>query len=282
MSKTPEQLWEVYTAFAESEHGQQLATQVRFERYNLAGVSNERWIELLGRDVNNLEHMPLTNRLTWVMIERLRESQPDLLDEGEEELLLVAAMVHDWGEAIVGDTTYSEKTDDHETEERKAVAEILSAFEDEEMEGMIEMIEYAATNIVFNAETKLGKIFNTIERIGYIRTAMRACRIVEDEIAPECNEGLKWLIADVMGNHVSVLLDRIADYPTLYDYFFENRSDLGRTFNVGDKANFKLFKDRIQEKKEAFHEGWNKLSAWKADVLYKDPKFARALLAKIG
>ncbi len=55
---------DIHLSFAETIHGQKLAENVRYERYKPDDVTNQRWVELLGADVNNLTHLTLTYGLT--------------------------------------------------------------------------------------------------------------------------------------------------------------------------------------------------------------------------
>ena len=56
----PADLREIHNKFASTPEGQNLSQQVRYDSYRPAHVSKEEWVELLGADASNLEHMPLT------------------------------------------------------------------------------------------------------------------------------------------------------------------------------------------------------------------------------
>ena len=62
--KLTETIYSTFHAFSETEYGQQLAGKIRYEKYNLAKLSNREWISALGMDVNNLWHMMITYSLT--------------------------------------------------------------------------------------------------------------------------------------------------------------------------------------------------------------------------
>jgi hypothetical protein len=256
-------LMDIHTAFSETEYGQTLAAQVRYDRYKPADVSNERWVELLGPDVNNLTHLPLTYALTQGMIRQMEIQQPGFINEEEAELLKTAALIHDWAEALVGDTTYSDKTNQHEEEEKVEFANILSSLEHDEAAELSKLIARAADEVVFSPDTKLGKIFNTVERIGYVRTAVRAGKQVMEGTAPECREGLEWLIADVMGNHIEVLIDRIKTHLPAYAFLSAQSDEILDAFAIVDSEVFMHYSEDQQEpKRQAFYQTKALFKAW--------------------
>lgn len=251
--ETQPNFMELHHAFAATEHGQRLASQVRYGRYKPEDVSNERWVELLGADVNNLTHMPLTFGLTQDMIRQLEMTHPELLIEEEKDELRVAALVHDWAEALVGDITYSDKTSSDEEEERLQFGSLLSAFEGEDAAEMSHLIAKAADEIVFDSNSKLGQIFNTVERVGYVRTAIRASKHVMAGDAADCEEGLKWIVADVFGNHIEVLLDRLGNYMPVYNYLTNQEDEIKKAFQLVTNDVFANYPtDQQEAKKEVF------------------------------
>lgn len=253
----------LHHAFAETEHGQKLASQVRYDRYKPEEVSNERWVELLGADVNNLTHLPLTYGLTQDMIRQLDISNPEMLDDEDKDCLRVAALIHDWAEALVSDITYSDKTSSDEEEERLQFSALLRAFESEEASEMSHLIAKAADEIVFDPNSKLGQIFNTIERVGYVRTAIRASKHVMSCDAADCEEGLKWIVADVFGNHIEVLLERLVMYMPIYNYLSNQVDEIKKAFHVVTDdvfANYPVEQQGI--KRGAFYQAKRAFNLW--------------------
>lgn len=254
------ELIEIHHSFAETDFGKTLASKVRYERYKPAGVTNERWTELLGADVGNLSHLQLTYGLTKSMNKHLQETQPGLLDQEEEELLKTAALIHDWGEAIVGDISYSDKTEEDEVEEREQLSIILDQHTDNKAPQMKELIEGAANNVVFNPDSKLGHIFNTVERIGYMRTGLRAGYHIQHGNAADCEHGLRWLVADVFGNIPPELLKRSATYIPVRDYLDSQSAEISRTFGLVHPETFENYLPEQREAKIAAF--YSSRSAW--------------------
>lgn len=239
----------LHREFAATEYGQILAEQVRYERYKPEFVSNERWIELLGADVNNLSHMPLTWGLTRDMIRGLRAYHPGLLDERQELLLEIGAIIHDRGEAIVTDITYSEKTAEDEAFEQDVLTTMVDDSHD--------LVREAAEVVVFDREGKneLSKIFNTIERVGYVRTALRAARHVRDGTAADAEAGLRWIIADVFGNHPQELISRASQYVPVNNYIIAMMDEITAAFNVVGQEDFENYEpDQKSAKLLAFQD----------------------------
>jgi hypothetical protein len=253
----------IHNSFTETEYGQTLAGQVRYERYKPEHISNERWTELLGADVNNLTHMPLTFGLTRVMVTQLRLTQPRLLDTNEENLLGAAAIIHDWAEAVVGDISYSDKTDDNKAEEKEQLTAILASFEGTSAQDAKALIDRAAQEVVFAPDTKLGHIFNTVERAGYMRTALRAAHHVIQGTAPDCEEGLRWIVADVFGNHTAALVERTSVYLPVNGYLNHMRNDISRAFGIVSDGTFLNYEENQRlPKQEAFHKASETFQSW--------------------
>lgn len=248
-------VFELHREFSSTQHGQVLAEQVRYERYKPDAVSNERWVDLLGADVNNLAHMHLTWGLTRDMIRGLRISHPGMLDERQELLLEIGAIIHDRGEAIVTDITYSDKTAKDEALEQDVLISMVGASHD--------LVREAAETVVFDREgnSELGNIFNTIERVGYVRTALRAARHVHEGTAPDAEAGLRWIIADVFGNHPQELLNRAGQYMPVDSYMTAMVDEITAAFNLVRPDDFENYEpDQRPVKIAAFVDSAN---AWK-------------------
>ncbi|MBI2013094.1 MAG: hypothetical protein HYS88_01460, partial [Candidatus Colwellbacteria bacterium] len=99
---------EIYELFAGSSYGKILRQRVRYGPYKPEELSNEEWVKILGPDVNNLEHLKTTLAITNDFIYRARYPHPEWqpreinFSREEKELLCLTAVIHDWGEAVVG------------------------------------------------------------------------------------------------------------------------------------------------------------------------------------
>ncbi len=208
------QFAELHRTFSGSEYGQELGKNVRYERYKPDSVSNKEWVELLGRDVSNLEHLRLTYDLTVAFVRHSEEHQPDLLDDTDKAALLLAGVSHDWGEALTGDISYGDKTLDDDEKERIAFAKVASDLFPADVDRFRRVQEVAFDH---NGDgDRLGRIFSTIECLGYMRTALTAVDrldLGDDSVQPvELQEGLEWLITDVLLNTTQKLVAQTKEY----------------------------------------------------------------------
>lgn len=160
--KSPEQLHQI---FSESDFGKTLGGNIRFSDFKPVDIDNDTWVEVLGDDVNNLQHMPHTHRLVG------RFSLAQHLKQEEVDILLTTAMTHDWGEAIDGDIALPFKTEADEASEqvsfRLIANDLLGKYEGEELSDMV-------WKVLNKDDKELGDKFRAIEYVGYNTTAMRA------------------------------------------------------------------------------------------------------------
>lgn len=234
----------IHEGFAATEHGRVLGDNVRYAIYKPESVSNQRWIELLGPDADNLRHLLSTYHLTGEFIERTEELQPGELSPRDKAILKIGAITHDEAESVpeIGDVNYSHKTADHETAEQAAFREYLPRFHPDASPEVTELILEAADEVIFNRESRLGRIFNAVERIGYLRVAMRASGHLHEGSAPECAEGLAWLVADTISNHHTThLIAAGRRFPATHRFLEIHQPELERTFDAGYFASRSVF-----------------------------------------
>ena len=160
--KSPEQLHQL---FSNSDFGKILDGNVRFSDFKPVDIDNDTWVDVLGDDVNNLQHMPHTHRLVG------RFCLAQTVSEKETNILLTTAMTHDWGEAIDGDIALPFKTEADEISEQASyrfiAGELLGKYEGEELSDMV-------WRVLNKDDKELGDKFRAVEYIGYNTTAMRA------------------------------------------------------------------------------------------------------------
>lgn len=197
---------EVYRQFADSRYAKSLAEAIRFSPFKPEGLPNSAWIDVLGRDVCNLRHMPLTYGLTsWFLrqsqtqellhngnsdnasnvngfglpyqAEDLRHSESPVFNptNDDRKLMLVAAMIHDQHEAICGDMPDPEKTVDDRVNETALLRGLVEEIYSDDSLRLVE-INRAIDLVLADQESPLGKAFRCIEVMGYVRTAFTAWR----------------------------------------------------------------------------------------------------------
>ena len=253
-------LIEIHEKFEQTDFGKTLAGRVRYDRYKPKDVSNERWVELLGADVNNLTHLTLTYGLAQDFIRTAQTLQPDFLSSEDEQLLQVAALIHDWAESIVGDISFGDKTANDEIEEQAAFEANLASF----YKSDLTLINKARTEIVFDhtGKNKLGKVFNAIERVGYLRTALRAGDHIIRGDAMDCDDGLRWLVADVLSQQPKSLIAYAETLQPVGQYLVNQQDKISLMFEIvatSDDVFANYPPDQREAKRRQFSES---LQAW--------------------
>lgn len=162
--ESPAQYNEIYHAYKESNYGRLLDGRARFRDFMPYWCSDEQWIKILGADVDNLEHMYYTfdNARDFTALERVSYE--------DYHSLLVTAITHDWGEAIIGDIPITDKTSQDDRREAIAYRRI-----DNEL-GFD--LSSRVLPVLFGS-SEVAEMFRAIEYIGYCKTGQRAGRAAE-------------------------------------------------------------------------------------------------------
>ena len=245
----PRSFIDLYNDFAASSYGQKLVGKVRFYRFKPASVEVDTWRSLLGVDVDNLRHEKLSIGIARQFVRHCHAPDPRYwqgsvcqdatFSQSEQAILFVTAAKHDEPEAILSDISFDQKTDeDHQAEMivmRQMLAESLG---DENVARQI--LEIVNDK---DGETKLGRAFNAIERIGYLRTGLTAWRhacLADNAIL---QRGLEGLTNNVLINQTETLL-RYADiYPAVRTFLTVNAdraTDAFQSLDI-DRTSFELY-----------------------------------------
>lgn len=222
LGSRPYSFREIHTVFTQSRYGEILKKIDRFAPFKPSGVSSQEWRKHLGADVNNLAHLPLSLGLTRQFLDHCDQPRNGWKGEipsesqfspEEKQLLLFTAITHDWGEAEIGDIPLPLKTKSDEDKEmlilRKQVKELLGEREcDLNCEDLATQVEEVLTH----KNEKLGKAFNAIENIGYVRTGLRAYRVFPT-VTGELANNLETLGRRVVSIQTPKLIDYSYTYP---------------------------------------------------------------------
>lgn len=160
---------DLYEALEHTEYGQTLLEQSRFGSFKPEWLPHEQWENILGADVNNYYHQASMAALTGWYIEESWHLG-DAVGADNEHALLVTAYVHDFAEAIDGDTPDPQKTHTEADmqRERDSLIQVLSSVtpEAEEVADMVLPI--------MQRTDPLGERWRAIEIMGYCETAIKA------------------------------------------------------------------------------------------------------------
>jgi len=254
---------EINRLFSETEYGQRLKENVRYDRYKPEGVSNEEWEKLLGADVNNFKHLRLTYGLARNFLDYPSAGPDTEFSEQEKEDILLTAIVHDWAEAVTTDKPYDLKTKKDEEDELSAFKEMLKdGFKDKENAFVFPRIQQVLENVISDQTSKLGKAFNAIERAGYLRTGLRAWE-VRNQPNEELQNGLQWLTNNVLTNQIPKMIEYSKTYPAIKDQLSENQAVITEILDNLPENVFENYKPEERDiKKKQFAEAKEKWEAF--------------------
>ncbi|HVI60907.1 MAG TPA: hypothetical protein VM535_01980 [Candidatus Saccharimonadales bacterium] len=256
----------IHASFAATEYGRALSESVRYDKYRPSHVTHERWQELLGPDVNNLNHLVDTYHLSSDFIGHTDRLQPGLLSPRDKAVIKVGAVIHDWGESILPDINYFEKTEADEAAEIQVFNDNLANFYPAADPEVQDLIAEATTEVIFDRESRLGGIFNVIERIGYLRTGLKANQHAREGTAADCEDYLRWLGASVMSSdHITHLIEKGDELSAAHHFLDSRETEITQGFEDADPAIFAAFRpDEAPERVlglEASHFVWE---TWRA------------------
>jgi hypothetical protein len=204
---------EINRRFEKTEHGKKLSDSVRWGPMKTDKVSNAEWCRLLGADVNNFHHNRLTYGLTRAFLAKISHEN---LSGQDLEVILLTAITHDWAEAVLGDTPYDKKGLSNEEQERVILSDMLYEYLPEDVGSQNSRVpEVLAT--LYDRNAKLWKLFNIVEKLGYIRTGLNAFDR-RHHYQGEQSERLAFMGKKVVANHVDTMFANAEQYPVLLDY----------------------------------------------------------------
>ena len=253
---------DISSKFSSTEWGKKLKSNIRWARFKPPEIPDKEWEKVLGADVNNLEHLVLTRGLTSSFLkgcETTGEEGKGGIKEAasfsteEQELLLLTATVHDWGEAIKGDINFYLKTTKDHTEEMHElvimIKEILGQMFEEKDRKDIEVITNQIVGILTHTDSKLGKAFNAIERVGYIRTSIRAYNESEKR-GEKLKVPLRNMACRSLPDQIRVLVDYAKIYPPVAAYIKYHKDTIDKVFTEGENPEIRASIPKFEESKE--------------------------------
>ena len=204
------QLDDIHDIFSKSEYGKVLKDRIRYSEFKPSGILNNEWVRILGPDVNNLDHLYFTYLLTRKFLMFNRD-----FSEEDSGTLLISALIHDWGETVIGDIRFPSKNESHNVLERiyikRISGEVLNNLEIEEK------IDKVITEVFNGDNFHLRRAFDSIERQGYLLTGIRAWKMSDDNDT-ELSVNLRSLASEVVVNHYEVLKEYSKEFDMIRRY----------------------------------------------------------------
>lgn len=235
LSQSPaSEFLQMRTNISRSSYGQILNNSERWSRFKPDDLVFGEWQKILGYDINNLKHMRLTDFIAIGLVNLQNQIYPENSFTSEEKRILrITANIHDLPESLTGDKNFELKTNDDEDLELKNMNFIINDIQLEIDESATKQI----INILKDKNSKLGKAFNVIERIGYFRTGIKAWKKTKNQNEPTTN-GLHWLSQNVLLNQIPSLIDYSKDFALAEYALHFYKSDITQIFNGTPQTSF--------------------------------------------
>ena len=212
---------DIYNLFSKTGYGMILSQRIRWSIYKPQEMSHTAWEQLIGPDANNLKHLLVSYRLTQLFLLKQKE-----YSKKEQELLLFTAIVHDWGEPVVGDTMRYVKT---ARDDKKELEVLVKIMKDVFYGKLNRRLEKAVLSILSNKTTKLGEAFRVIEVIGYFKTVFLAWQKAKKKTG-RITRQLRWLTSNVLHADMDFLVEKASKYRFISDFLDENRPLITEAF----------------------------------------------------
>jgi len=204
----------------------------RWWKENQVSETLQQWYQLVGPDACSLTHPTLAVQEVKQFIKYSQDHGPELIQE-EQVLLKTGAQVHDLGELIidgkgVGDVPRHKKTQADAVQEQEVFELVMKQVPVGPDKDLIIRAYYQVTT---DKPTKLGKIFNAIETIGYLRTAIRIYQGIDNQKITNW----RWVPVHVLMNRTELLIKYAQEYPYISHVLSENQISITQIFSDMNK-----------------------------------------------
>lgn len=239
---------------------------IRYNRFRTIETP-EQFALLLGPDVKFASHPGVTQNISKKFIEsQNKNDNGEKISSEESDIILTASLVHDLGELKIyglghGDISFEDHSQDHEKVEGTIFERIVNRVADSSDRGYITS---AYKEVVQDKNSKLGRMFNTIERIGYLSTALRAFAGIKGERI------FNWfgLVGNVLSNQIIQLLELQNDYSYVREVLESNQQLITDAFNEVTKN--KVLTDRDGKPSYDLNKFNQAKEAWENALIFSD------------
>lgn len=218
----------LYKKMEQTEHGQRLQVSPRWSRFKEENTSLDEWVRLIGRNGNNLEHMLFIYNRTKLAIKSvlLNDEHEISFQKSDIQPFLIAALIHDLAEAVVGDIPLPDKTNEHEEEEKQVFRVLIKDLLDKKENSdcpvhICSVTQERVINILFG-EDRLSKLFHMVEVSAYLTDAKRAWQSRKKSDSKQQREKLVAMAHDSFTNNAKHL-SKVEEYPFL-EIFFQSQT----------------------------------------------------------
>lgn len=278
-------LHEIHQRFAQTEFGQRLQRSVRFERFKPDHVSNDAWQRLLGLDVNNYDHMHITEQLAQHFLQNCRkdpffQGKEPQFTEDDEKYISLTARTHDDIEGFAGfrDISFDLKTAQDEKDELATMTVFMQQApvllsDDPEDQAVLRQHLLKVPEILGDKTGVLGQAFNAIERLGYMRTGIRAWQVSQHIPDDVTAAHLQWLASNVLGNQTDTLVTYAAKFYGVKEFLRERNQGITEAFDTMPSSVFLYYGDSQQAQRDKFMNAknrWHRESCHKGNGIFPE------------
>lgn len=224
---------EIHQRFSETPPGQRLSQNARWSYFQPEYISKPDWISLLGIDANNLDHCRLTYSLTlWFIDQQNQSDYPNKFNYEEKDILKLTALTHDWPEGITekGDINYEAKTKEDEDNELAVIIPAITSVIGSSHEA--QQFACQVKECLKNSGDQLGKAFNCIEAIGYLKTALSVWPQSKTTSDPYLSQRFQTLTGNVFYNSIPKLIDYSKEFYPAKKFLFYKSQIITQAFQM--------------------------------------------------
>ena len=167
---------EIYKALIHTTAGKSLRANIRYNPFRHETEAKKHWREMLGPSAITYSHMKHVYKLTKKALQNELKISPKKFSRVEQESVLLAALCHDFGEAIldeksVGDIPAPKKKAQHDIIEQHVFKQVLSSLKlNPKLKAKMWKSYY---EVCHNKNSPLYKFFHIVEHIDYMDTGLR-------------------------------------------------------------------------------------------------------------
>lgn len=168
---------EIYKALIHTPAGRSLRATLRYEPFRHQSEEKKHWLKILGPSAVTYSHMKHVYKLTKKSLQHELRMNPKLFSRVEQEMLLLASVCHDFGEAIldeksVGDVPATKKRAQDEKIEQRVFKQVLSSLK---LNPRLKVKLWKSYfEVCHKKNSPLFKFFHLVEHIDYMDTGLTA------------------------------------------------------------------------------------------------------------
>jgi len=223
---------EIYKALRHTPAGKSLRANLRYSPFRHNTEDAKHWLEMLGPSAVTYSHMKHVYKITKKALELEQKISNKRFGPIEQETLLLAALSHDFGEAIlddksVGDIPAPKKDPKHEKTEQLVFKQVLKSLK---LDPKLKLKMWKCyRDVCHNKSSRLYKFFHLIEHIDYMDTGIRVCRNISS--GKNKLKQSRYLIGQILTFSIPLLVDdKKNNYDSTRSFIVLNKETIHEMF----------------------------------------------------